>query len=431
MIKRTTLSAGKLTKSKVFTLFCQLFFSIVLCALTPNCSYASQTRKIVLIGIDGCRSDALQQANTPILDSLVTAGLYSYDSWHLGITISGPSWSTIMTGTWWNKHGVKNNSYSNSNFNSYPYFTKRAKEIKPNLKCVQVAEWEPLTNEVYNDGMDVKIITSNGGDSTTAESLRQLQDTGLDCLFAYYEAVDREGHATGFSPGNSNYISSIEYMDNQIGLLMQGLKTRMNYATENWLVLLVTDHGGTSVVHGGNSWAERHIWWIASGEAITPRQIAANDPGTYNFLATGIFNSVGVNKTLMKQSPVQSDIAVTALHHLIYDSGVHPESQTAWKLDGKSWLNNTIGIETRSEPMKTKVFPNPSNGLISVELDIGNQEPVSVEIWDALARQLKTVEFQKGTTFFNLDLSEYSNGFYLLVIKTTKNRVSHKIELIR
>ena len=73
--------------------------------------WASQPRKVLIIGIDGLRTDALQQANTPNLDALIASGFYTYESWHEGITVSGPSWSTIMCGVEFPKHGVTSNSY--------------------------------------------------------------------------------------------------------------------------------------------------------------------------------------------------------------------------------------------------------------------------------------------------------------------------------
>lgn len=393
--------------------------------------WASQNRKVLIIGIDGCRSDALQQASTPYLDSLISTGLYTYDSWHCGITISGPSWSSIMTGTWWNKHGVKANSYANSSFNSYPYFTKRAKEIKPNLRCVQISEWEALNNFVYNDGMDLKIQTANGGDSTTAEALRQLNDTNLDCLFAYYEAVDREGHASTFNPGNALYLTAIEYTDTQVGILLNAVKKRSNYANEDWLILVVTDHGGTGFIHGGNSWAERHIWFIASGNSVTLQQISASDPGTYNFLATGIFNAAGVNKNLMKQSPVHTDVAVTALHHLIYDSGIQPETYAAWKLDGKSWLTNTINVNSISANNHFLVYPNPSHGIFTVKLLNTNSPKQKLFVLDLLGREILQNNIPSGTSSFTLDLSKFSPGTYLLKLDDGNKTFVKKIELIQ
>lgn len=409
------------------SLFLILFFiSIASSSLTK----ASQARKVLIIGMDGCRSDALQQANIPYIDSLISTGLFSYDSWHLGITISGPSWSTIMTGTWWNKHGVKGNSYANSNFNSYPYFTKRAKELKPNLYCVEISEWDPLINSVYNDGMNRKFKTEPGGDSTTAEAIRQLRDTSLDCLFTYYEAVDRAGHASGFSPGNSNYISAIEYVDAQVGILMQALKARPNYANEDWLVLLITDHGGTGLAHGGNSYVERHIWWIASGSAVTAGQISEADPGTYNFLGTGIFNSLGVNKTLMRQSPVLADIAVTALHHLIYDTGINPMNQSAWKLDGKSWLNNTIGMNELADESGIKIFPNPSNGLVTCWMNSTEAKNKVIQIWNMQGSLAKLIEVPENTRKVNMDLSDLPNGMYILKVNLGDKIATRKMELI-
>jgi hypothetical protein len=75
---------------------------------------------------------------------------------------------------------------------------------------------------------------------------------------------------------------------------------------------------------------------------------------------------------------VQVDIAETALHHLIYGSGVRPENQPAWALDGKSWLcdmglcNDKVvaGINPVKEDMIVSVSPNPSHsGVFNVQYE--------------------------------------------------------------
>jgi len=123
---------------------------------------ATQPRKVLVIGIDGARADALQAANTPNLDALLPHAFYTFDSWHLDITVSGPSWSSIMTGVYHQKHGVTNNSYSGSNYLDFPYFPTRAKEFKPNLYCVQITEWAPMSDDVYNDGWNLKLKVPDG-----------------------------------------------------------------------------------------------------------------------------------------------------------------------------------------------------------------------------------------------------------------------------
>ncbi|MHC4743051.1 MAG: hypothetical protein ACYS8Z_14135, partial [Planctomycetota bacterium] len=60
----------------------------------------------LIIGIDGCRPDALIAADTPNLDSLMAGGSWTMDAFSGGIlgtstqqaTSSGPAWSSILTG---------------------------------------------------------------------------------------------------------------------------------------------------------------------------------------------------------------------------------------------------------------------------------------------------------------------------------------------
>ncbi len=72
-----------------------LLQSFIVCAMTFT-SVAQDTDdsyKLLFIGIDGVRSDALQQqitnGNAPNIKSIMDAGLYTFDSWHLGVTSSG------------------------------------------------------------------------------------------------------------------------------------------------------------------------------------------------------------------------------------------------------------------------------------------------------------------------------------------------------
>ena len=82
------------------------FFLIVVVPLLTGIGVAAdQTaaeerthKKVLLIGIDGCRPDALQTAVTPHLDRLILQGAFADDTQILGDratendTISGPGW---------------------------------------------------------------------------------------------------------------------------------------------------------------------------------------------------------------------------------------------------------------------------------------------------------------------------------------------------
>ena len=64
------------------------------------------TKKVLILGIDGLRPDALIAANTPNVDRLLENGCFSAEAQTGQYTVSGPGWSSLLTGVWWSKHGV-------------------------------------------------------------------------------------------------------------------------------------------------------------------------------------------------------------------------------------------------------------------------------------------------------------------------------------
>jgi predicted AlkP superfamily pyrophosphatase or phosphodiesterase len=392
---------------------------------------ASQKRKVMFIGIDGVRSDALQAANTPHLDSLIATGSYTYDSWCLGITVSGPSWSTIFTGVWYQKHGVTDNSYSGSHFDQYNLFPKLAKQYKPNLFAAEVMEWPPLIDNVPNqyDGYNVRIKVPDGqGTPTETTTITQLANSNLDVMTLYFDAVDLAGHSNGFSPNNPSYIAAIENVDAHVGAVINALKNRPNYANEDWLILITTDHGGLGTGHGGNSNEERHIWWVAAGTHIKSKQLVGQDPGSYRIVPPG------VDTNILKHTPVQADIAVTALHHLLYDANVRPDTVSAWNLDGKSLLDSiydfsTTGIEAAQQPeLDAKVYPNPSTGLVTFWFDPGH-EAVSYSVYNmsgALVKEEKNISMNYRMT---IDMAAQPAGNYIVRIRAGERFMDKKITI--
>lgn len=407
-------------KTSLLTMFTSVLLGTALCA--------QPEKKVLFIGIDGLRYDALDQATMPTLDSLQNAGLYTYDSWHLGITMSGPSWSTMLTGVWENKHLVTNNSYTNANYNAYPYFPTRAKECRPDLKCVQIITWNPMDDAsngtggyVYNSGWDYSLdVGTHGQGLVTSAALTQLLDPELDVLFLHYDEVDVAGHANGFSPLVPTYMNAVEGVDAEIKQVLNGLKNRNNYANEDWLILLTTDHGGIGLGHGGNTNNERHIWWIASGPSIPSGQITGPDPGSYQLS--------GVDPMLLDNAPVLADIAVTALDHLL-DDNCDPETNAVWNLDGKSWLNEPAFVENKTDGFKFDVYPNPSEGIFTAVLDFVHPD-ASYSVYDQSGRMI--MQGQVSSQYaqlnrMNFDLTHLEKGVYTIQLQNGDNSFRRKV----
>ncbi|MEI6854012.1 MAG: alkaline phosphatase family protein, partial [Bacteroidota bacterium] len=138
--------------------------------LTCSSIFAQKVPKVLIVGWDGVRQDAITQlrasGDIPVLDSLMNIGMWSTNVWVINKSISAPEWSTIMNGVYEDKHLVVDNSYTNANFAQYPFFPTRAKECNPNLVCEQIITWNPMgvagvnpggyvTNAGFDESIDV------------------------------------------------------------------------------------------------------------------------------------------------------------------------------------------------------------------------------------------------------------------------------------
>ncbi|MCF8277037.1 MAG: alkaline phosphatase family protein [Flavobacteriales bacterium] len=408
-------------------------FLLTILSITLISSLQAQEKKVLFIGVDGVRSDALQQANTPTWDSLTSVGLYTYTSWHVDITVSGPSWSNMLTGVWSDKHGVTNNSYTGSHFNDYPYFVTRAKEHIPTLKAVEISSWTPMCDvsiggAVYNNGWDASINPPTD-DAVEAVALTQLLDPDLDVLFIHIDDVDAQGHGNGFSPTVAPYMAQIEYIDGQIRRILNGLKNRSNYANEDWLVLMTTDHGGIGTGHGGPTRAEREIWWVAAGPSVPHAQITVDLPtsvlGEYTI-------DLNPDPADYRDAPLLVDIGVTALDHLLGPEGVDPETVTEWDLDGQSWLGySTYVEETENADFDFGIYPNPNEGLFTLlvgnEVDLGD---FNWSIIDVSGKVIRTGAEKRSVGMQNLlpmDITGLNSGIYSLRISDNSKVSTRRI----
>ena len=105
--------------------------TLILVTTVPICSQSiaeDPAGRVLVIGIDGLRPDALNAARTPAIDSLIDNGCFSESTKILGEryrkndTVSGPGWSSFLTGVWADKHGVDNNQFTVKHYDRYPAF---------------------------------------------------------------------------------------------------------------------------------------------------------------------------------------------------------------------------------------------------------------------------------------------------------------------
>ncbi len=293
-----------------------------LCSVLPAFSAraAEKIKKVLVVGIDGCRPDALQKAKATNLAALAQSGAFSYTAQNLPLrlvdaeTSSGPSWASLLSGVFPDKHGWLDDVRRKRFNGQYPHFFARLKTHDPNLSTASIITWPDLQR--ITTGAEINEFVKKD-QAAVERGIELLTKQNPDALFIHLDSVDAAGHGKGFSPDVPEYLAAIEEMDLRVGQIVAAVRARPDHARENWLILVSTDHGGAGGGHNSHQNVVpeiRKIFYIASGDSTEPGEIKGQVYGV--------------------------DVAATALAHL----GV--KLDPAWKLDGV--------------PAGLKAFPPPA-----------------------------------------------------------------------
>ena len=289
------------------------------CSLVSSLGFAGTGPRVLVIGVDGLKPDCIPPANTPAIDRLIANGSYNDDAQAEDLTYSGPNWASILHGVHRDKHGVTNNEYRPSNLRNYPDFLTYLERSDPTLVTAKVVAWDPI-GKFQPSEADFNEIPDHNDEGVTQVAVKMLRGEwdgmpdGPDALFLHLDEVDGAGHTYGFDTSQPDYLKGIEAADAQIGRITDAMWARPEYNDENWLVILVSDHGGSiDKGHSGNTPEKRTMPFLVSGSAAI--------------------------KGSHFPQPRTCDVAATALTHM----GVQVDS--AWGLDSRP-----IGLVKTARP---------------------------------------------------------------------------------
>ncbi len=105
-------------------------------------------------------------------------------------------------------------------------------------------------------------------------------------------------------------------------------------------------------------------------------------------------------------------------------------SSTAFRLDGTEQAGN----DKIAEDFQTSLYPNPSNGITTVEMNFGEAvDNASVRVLDFTGKVVRSYSYDalEGTVQLNIDLSDMPNGIYPVVISSPLGTQARKLVLNR
>lgn len=275
-------------------LIMKVLFILILLMQVSLGTVGAQTKKTVFVILDGIPGPQLEATSTPELDQISQRGGYATafvggkrGGYSESPTISAVGYNSLLTGTWVNKHNVKDNSIRHPNYHYWTIF-RHFKANYPHKKTAVYSTWLdnrtklvgenlPETGNLqldhHFDGFEQDTISFPHDDQSlyihkidqmVAEyTARDIDKKGPDLTWVYLQYTDDMGHKFGESP---EMHAAIQASDRQVGLIWEAVWRRMQTYDEDWLVVITTDHGREigGFHHGGQSDEERATWIVSN-----------------------------------------------------------------------------------------------------------------------------------------------------------------------
>lgn len=232
---------------------------------------------LVMISLDGICVEGFQKANTPNLDKLLAQGALSIKTRVVMPSVTLPNWTSHLTGSGPEQHGVVDNSWEISKFKLpaietddegyYPSVFKVLKDQMPEIKTAFYYNWAPLINPYNKKYFDeISFLEEDGYRANYDKAFNFLVTNRANptLTFLYSVHTDHAGHKYKWM--SPEYIRSIEEADVEIGSLIDRLKQNDLYQNTHFMFL--SDHGGLEYGHGGVSTNEMIVPWGITGAKI-------------------------------------------------------------------------------------------------------------------------------------------------------------------
>ena len=267
--------------------------------------------KVLIIGIDGVRGDVAERVAEEYpgaFGKIKDEGAWSFNANMGPLSNSGAGWSSLLTGVWCDRHGVKDNSFQGSNHSTVPNIFDLVQSNEPSLRTAALYWWKPLGEHILSDD-SIDILENYESDEGVRDRAIELLETDseLDVLLVSIDRPDIVGHRYGFGLDIPEYVDAVNWSSNMAMELMDVVEQR-NLLNENWITIITSDHGG------GGMYSRSHY---------------PSYPDDQNSLLLVHGEDIVIGE--MTNDPVVVDVVTTALTHLEFDL---PEGDSV--LDGRA-----------------------------------------------------------------------------------------------
>jgi hypothetical protein len=103
---------------------------------------------------------------------------------------------------------------------------------------------------------------------------------------------------------------------------------------------------------------------------------------------------------------------------------------------GAANVNGTTGCLTSSlaeinNEISIQVYPNPSHGVVNIDLTKENLRDVFIHVIDVLGKEVKTVDLGDYNSIYSMDMSNLQRGVYFIKINSKNGAVVRRVQLTK
>ena len=80
--------------------------------------------------------------------------------------------------------------------------------------------------------------------------------------------------------------------------------------------------------------------------------------------------------------------------------------------------------------LKVNIFPNPTSGFTNLAFNVSESDSIILSLYNLNGQLLKSIDQgqeKKGTYSYQIDLSTFPSGVYVLTLQTNKRKCAQKI----
>lgn len=210
-------------------------------------NYGEKSYRVAYIVIDGAvgsvvATQATDYNKMPFLASMTDNSLFSWNSIASNVTDDITFYADLLTGVKKDKHKVISQDLSGSDLVTYPLLFDRLKKDL-GIRTAVITSNSSVERLSVSSTIDNKqVLTSD--DDVVREAKKELDRADANFALVTLSGADKAGKASGYGPQSEVYLNALQTVDNQLKEIVNTIKGRSNYSSEQWLIVVASNRGG-------------------------------------------------------------------------------------------------------------------------------------------------------------------------------------------